>query len=149
MSYASNLGFDSVDNKKGAEYLKNIAQKYGIFKECLDILEQQFKGVLEYNFLLENTIVDMNRFFKNFIQPFKYLIQLKNSKEYIDEIGSFYSEKIADSKKILQKILKKKSKKCSLHDTKSEVEKIQNILEEQSMTLKEFQSSYSSFQKFN
>lgn len=38
-----------TQNKKGKEYIQCVLKKFHPFRECLGILENQFKGFLEYN----------------------------------------------------------------------------------------------------
>lgn len=89
--------FISKNSKhKGEEYLQNVIKKFTPFRDCLNILENQFKGFQEYNRSLENSLVDMNQFFKDFLQPLNHFIFLKSTKEKLSVEYEVYKKSIKD-----------------------------------------------------
>jgi hypothetical protein len=93
-----------TQNKKGQEYIQCVLKKFHPFKECLGILENQFKGFLEYNRLLENTIVEMNTFFKKFLTPLNSFIHIKSSKEKVVTENSVFKGNLREISGQLRRI---------------------------------------------
>lgn len=148
---ASNVGYDTTNNTKGKEYMRKIKPKLHVFRECLTILEEQFKAILEYNFLLENSIMDCNRFFKNFQQPLNLMVELKNNRQKIDMMSTIYKEEQIKSNKNIE-ILKNRISVQSIPtrlELKNDCYALREIYEIQNIALDNFQVSFGKFDKLN
>lgn len=132
------------DEKAGADMLMKMELKWNCTKESILQIEKQFQSVLEYNHLLEDTVLNYNKFFKRFSDPLNQLISIKNEKHEILSLTKIFMKKLDKTDQQMQAAQKDHAKGIK-GSTEKLVQDVHDIIMKEIANIQTFNLAYKNF----